>query len=152
MKKTILYRLFGFGSIPKKVRPILEEEGLVVSDEGVRGWFVTKNVHGPGKRYIHRSEGFSGCLVITKKRIICFTYWKPQINIPVDDPKLSALQVDVLNEQTLSISFESSLFRVGWQGLIELRFNTEKAQQFHDVLISLGAQKGAPADAADHCR
>ncbi len=74
------------------------------------------------------------------------------MNIPVDDPKLSALQVDVPNEQTLSISFESFFFRVGWQGLVELRFNTEKAQQFHDVLISLGAQKGAPADAADHCR
>jgi hypothetical protein len=28
MKKTILYRLFGGGSVPKKLLPVLEQEGV----------------------------------------------------------------------------------------------------------------------------
>ncbi len=147
MKKTILYRLFRFGAIPKKLRPILENEGIVIFDEGMGGWFITKNVKGPGKRYRCRAEGFSGCLVITKKRIICFTYWKRQINISVEDPKLSKLYVNVPRWQTLSISFESSVFLDGWEGVIEFRFNTDKALKFQEVLRSLGAKDGKPVDA-----
>ena len=95
MKKTILYRLFKIGGIPKKIGPVLAAEGIEVSDEGIGGWFVTKNVKGPGKRYINRTEGFSGCLVVTGKRIVCFTYGKRQINISVEDPKMSEVFVNV---------------------------------------------------------
>ena len=143
MKKTILYRLFGLGAIPGKLRPILELESIVVLDEGIGGWFLTKNVRGPGKRFLRRSEGFSGCLAVTEKRVVCFTNWKRQINISVEDPKIAHLYVGVPAEDILSISFESSVFREGWEGVIEFRFKTEKAMQFSDVLRSVGAQQGA---------
>ncbi|MDZ7830304.1 MAG: hypothetical protein U5L07_00975 [Desulfobacterales bacterium] len=146
MKKTVLHRLFGIGSIPKKLRPVLENEGIVVFDEGIGGWFVTKHVNGPGKRYRHRTEGFSGCLVITKVRAVCYTYGKRQINISVKDPKIANLYVDMPEEQTLSLSFESSNFREGWEGVIEFRFNTDKALLFRDAFIAIGAQ-GTSADA-----
>lgn len=132
------------GSIPSKIGPILEQEGIVLFDEGMGGWFIARHVKGPGKRYMHRREGFSGCLVITKKRIICYTYWKRQINISVDDPRLSKLYVGVSDQHKLSVSFESSLFRDGWEGVIDYRFKTDKAVQFQDALISLGVQKGFP--------
>lgn len=147
MKKSILYRLFRLGAIPVKVRPILEAEGIVVADEGMGGWFITRNVKGPGKRYLHRSEGFSGCLVITKKRIICYTFWKRQINIAVDDPKLSQMYVAVPGKNRLCLSFESSVFREGWQGEIEYRFRTEKAQRFQDLLLALGVRQRTPEEA-----
>ena len=142
MKKTILYRLFGLGAIPRRVRPVLEKEGVLVLDEGMGGWFITRNVKAPGKRYVRRSEGFSGSLAVTKKRIVCFTYWKRQMNISVDDSKLSSLYVNTSNEQTLSISFASSDFRKAWQGVIEFRFTTEKARRFQEVLTTLGARPG----------
>lgn len=147
MKKTILYRLFGFGSIPKKWLPTLQEEGVLVSDEGVSGWLIMKNVRGPGKRYIQRAEGFSGCLVITKKRVLGFTYWKRQINIAIDNPKIYRLIFNCKNNETLSICFESSVFREGWEGEIEFRFKTKKARQFCDSLKSIGAQQVT----ADEC-
>jgi hypothetical protein len=147
MKKTILYRLFGFGSIPKKLLPVLEQEGVVVFDEGMGGWFLTERVNGPGKRCRHRVEGFSGCLAVTKERVVCYTYGKRQINISVDDPKVTNLYVDTPEEQRLFISFESSKFREGWSGVIEFRFNTENALLFRDALVSIGAQQGNAADA-----
>ena len=147
MKKTFLYRLFGLGSVPKKSLTRLEQEGIVVSDEGMGGCFIAKHVNGPGKRYRHRSEGFSGCLVVTKERVICYTYGKRQINIFVEDPKIENLYVDILKEEKLRLSFESSDFREGWNGLIEFRFNTNKAHQFREALIEIGAQQGAAPDA-----
>ncbi|MFO8011391.1 MAG: hypothetical protein R6U89_11390 [Dehalococcoidia bacterium] len=134
MGKTILYRLSGIGGIPKKLRPILESEEIVVSDEGVRGWYITKDFKAPGKRYIHRREGFSGCLVVTRKRIVCYTYRKRQINISVDDPSLSALCVKLLEPDKISLSFEAAVFHKDQRGVIEFQFKTEKAPEFYDVM------------------
>ncbi len=139
--KTILYRLFGFGSVPKQLRPVLEQEGMVVCDEGIGGRLVTKHVDGPGKRYRNRTEGFSGCLVITKERVVCYTYGKRQINISIEDPKIANLYVDTPDKNSLWLSFESSSFREGWDGVIEFRFNTDKALLFRDALIAIGAQQ-----------
>lgn len=146
MKKTILYRLFGVGSIPKKLRPVLEQEQVVVVDEGIGGWFITKHVTGPGKRYRHRTERFSGCLAVTRARVICYTYGKLQINISVEGPEISNLYVDAPTEQQLCLSFESSDFREGWQGVITFRFATDKALLFRKALFAIGAQPGAAAN------
>jgi hypothetical protein len=48
------------------------------------GWFVTKHVDAPDKRYRHRSEGFSGFLAVSKARAVCYTFGKRQINISVE--------------------------------------------------------------------
>ncbi|MFO8050063.1 MAG: hypothetical protein R6U29_13605 [Desulfosudaceae bacterium] len=139
MKKPLSYRLFGLGKIPGKVRPIIESEEVVVADEGMGGWFITRHVNGPGQRYRNRVEGFSGCLVVTKKRILCFTYRKRQINIAVDDAGVSELRVSLPAADRLGLAFESSVFRRGWSGLIEFQFRTDQAPLFYDVLVSLGA-------------
>ena len=142
MRKSIFFRLLGFGGIPRRLRPVLDSEGIVVADEGIPGRFITRDVRAPGKRYRQRSEGFSGFLAVTGKRIVCFSYAKRQINIAVDDPQLGELFICRPQEETLSISFESSLFRDGWSGMIELQFETGKAKQFHEVLLVLGARQG----------
>ena len=142
MSKSLLFRLLRIGAIPGKLRPVLDAEQIVVADEGIGGWLIYKNVKGPGKRFINRAEGFSGCLVVTKKRIVCFTYWKRQINLAVDDPKISQILVDVPKKDILSIFFESSDFRDGWEGAMKFRFKTKKAQEFYDALRSYGATQG----------
>jgi hypothetical protein len=146
MSKSLLFRFLGVGAIPKKLRPVLDAEQIVVADEGIGGWLICKDVKGPKKRFINRAEGFWGCLVVTKKRIVCFTYRKRQINIAIDDPKISKIFVDIPKEELLSISFESSAFRDGWGGIMEFRFKTTKALEFRDVLMSFGAQQGAAPD------
>jgi hypothetical protein len=126
---------------------VLEREGIVILDEGIGGWFVSKRVTGPGKRYHHRIEGFSGCLAVTKTRVVCYTYWRRQINISVEDPRIAHLFVDAPTEEKLYISFESSSFRDGWQGVVEFRFRTEKARLFLEALTAIGATQGTVPDA-----
>ncbi len=147
MKKNFSYRLFKFGAVPRKLLPILEQENIVVSDEGMSGKFITKNVKESGRRYLHRFERFSGCLVITKKRLLCYTFSKRQINISIYDPKILKIFYSVPEDNTLSISFESSVFHNGWSGVIEFQFKTDKTNQFVDELKSIGVRQGTPVKA-----
>ncbi len=142
MKKAISFMLFKLGAIPKRLRATLDLEGILVADEGMRGWIISKNVKGPGRRYIYRARGFSGCLVVTRKRILCFTYWQSQIDIAIDDPRISQIFVDIPREGRLTISFELSVFRDGWAGVIEFRFKTRKAHEFYAAMRSIGVQTG----------
>jgi hypothetical protein len=43
MRKMILYRLFSCGFAAEKLLPVLEQEGGVVLDQGMGGWFVPKH-------------------------------------------------------------------------------------------------------------
>ncbi len=137
MKKTLLYRYFKIGGIPKKLRPVLESEGIVVSDEGIGGWVFLRDFRAPGKRFLHRITGFSGFLVITHRRIIAYAYWKPVINVPVDDPRVSAIKSALLDPEHLELSLESSIFHADWQGRIVLKLNTSKARSFHSAISSI---------------
>jgi len=144
VKKTLTYRWFRLGAIPKAVRPVIESEGIVVADEGMPGWFIARKVKGPRRRFWHRRAGFSGSLVVTSKRILGFAYAKPQINVAVNDPKTAGMFAQVHEPDSLSLSFESSLFNDQWSGVIEFRFRTEKARQFHEALMAVGVQPGSP--------
>ena len=142
MRKTISFRLLGLGAIPAELRPVLASEGILVADEGMRGWIVSKNVKGPGRRYIYRVRGFSGCLVVTEKRIVCCTYRSRWIDIPVDDPRISLVSVDVPRTGKLAVSLDASAFRDGWSGTMEFRFRTEKAREFYEAMVSIGCITG----------
>jgi len=146
MGKSIFYRVFKLGSIPKELRSVLETEGIVVSDEGIGGWYVTKNLKTSGRRSKYRKEGFSGFLVITKTRVLAYTFKKRQINIAVDDPNISELYAEFISSEKLTLSFETSSFHDDWQGVVELRFNTPKAQEFYDALLDVGIQPGTVSD------
>ena len=146
MKKSILCRLFRLGLVPKRLLSVFDEEGIVVIDEGICGRFVTENVDGPGKRYRARLERFCGFLVITKLRVVCYSFRKRQINISVDDKKINDLYVESPAEQELRLSFESSDYREGWRGIIEFQFYTDKALLFREALVENGAQQGTARD------
>lgn len=139
--KTILYRLLKLGAVPGELLPVLEQEGIVEFDEGMTGRFVCRHVDAPKKRYRNRSEGFYGCLVLTKQRLLLCTFSRRQINISLDDDRISQLYIEQPQAGVLSISFESSVFREGWQGVIEFTLKTEKAGYFLDALLSIGAQQ-----------
>jgi hypothetical protein len=137
LRKTILYRLFKIGGIPKKIRPDLESEGIVVSDEGIAGRVIMKNFRSRGKLFKYRMTGISGCLVITKKRVVAYAYWNCIVNVPVNDVRLSEIKKKLNGPGQIELSFESSAFTPGWKGQIIIRFNTPKAGEFYSVFNSL---------------
>ena len=62
-------------------------------------------------------------------------------------PVCKALAEKRICKEQLHLSFESSDFREGWQGVIVFRFTTDKALSFQKALIAIGAQQGIAAEA-----
>lgn len=135
MKKSLFYRFFGLGKIPKPLRRTLEAERIEVSDEGIGGWIVYKNFKAPGKRFYRRMKGFAGFLVVTRKRVIAYAFRSRMMNIPLDDPKLEAVSITLPNPERIEFSFESSVFHPDRSGEVTLRFNTSQAETFYDILM-----------------
>jgi hypothetical protein len=130
MGKTLFHRLFGFGKIPKALLPVLQQEGIILLDEGIGGSITFRNFRAPGKRYGLRRSWFTGSIVVTEKRFAAFQYSKPVINVPLDPEWLKMLDCSLKSEETLCVSFDPSHFHEGWSGSIECRFSTPKAQLF----------------------
>ena len=142
MKKNLLYRLFGVGAIAEKYRSGLEQEDIVVADEGIGGSLTMRNVKGPSRRYSYKKTLFTGWLVVTKKRVVCYAFGFRQIDIPVSDARIAQLHVENPNENILTISFEASTFRPNWSGHMQFKFKTDKAADFNKTLEDIGATPG----------
>lgn len=142
MAKALLYQLFKTGSIPENLWASLQQENIVVVDEGLRGTWFSKDFKSPTRRSLYSSRGFIGFLVITRKRIAAYAFGKPQVNLPVDDPRVTDLHSELMGEDRIYISFETAHFHSDWKGVVELRYQTEKARTFHDSLLHLGVKQG----------
>jgi hypothetical protein len=145
MKKPILYRLFKVGRIPKQLQPVIESEGIVVSDEGISGWMLMKDFKAPGKRFKRRIDGFTGFLAVTQKRIISYLYGKPILDLPIKDPRITAITATLVKANQIELAFESSIFQNNWSGLINLRYNTAKAQEFYNTIQKI-VRDNSPAE------
>ena len=131
MSKTLLHRLFGFGGVPEAMKPILEQEGIVLLDEGIGGSITFRNFRAPGKRYSYRKNWFTGSLVVTELRFAGFAFRRPVINVPLEGPHLDKLDCSLEKEHAvLRVAFDSSDFHEDWSGMIECRFRTPMARQF----------------------
>ncbi|MGM0564319.1 MAG: hypothetical protein ACQES2_08310 [Pseudomonadota bacterium] len=149
MKKSFLYRWFGLGRLPRRLSPLVQTEGLLLLDEGITGWWSTRRINGPLRRYRYRKEGLIGSLVVTRRRFMAYSFSKRQINIGLDDERMSGLAVSAPSPKKLLIEFDASDFHPNWQGQIQWQFNTAKARQFLSILLESGAK---PLASDDHVR
>lgn len=130
MKKTLLYRLFGIGKIPAQYRAALESEGVVLSDEGIKGSVTYRNFRSPGRRSNWKRQWYTASIILTKTRLLAFAYSNQIIDVPLTDERFRRLQFSLENENNLSIAFDASLFHNDWSGTIEYRFKTAQAASF----------------------
>jgi hypothetical protein len=145
MKRTLGWSLFRAGRIPRRWREELEREAPLLADEGLPGRFIAVDVRGPGRIWKHRSEGFSGWLAVSRARFVAYSYRRRQVHIALNDPRITELHVDLLEDDWFALSFQSGRFREDWTGVLELRYRTVKARQIRDALLTAGAQPGSAA-------
>ena len=136
MSKTIFYRLFGIGRLPKRYVSILRREGIVLLEEGIGGTVTLKQFKAPGRRHSWKRSWFTGCLVITEKTFAAFTLFRPLIYVPLADAAhLVALDCTIEKKGVLLITFDASVFNEDSSGIVEYRFKTPLTKQFHDRLV-----------------
>lgn len=132
MSKTLLYRMFRLGSIPKDAASHIRQEGIVLQDEGIGGSVTFKKFRAPGKRFNWRRNWFSGSVVLTRKHFLAFGFSKPLIGLALDDEKFKQLKVSIENGATLCVAFEASTFHDDASGGLEVRLSTPLARDFFE--------------------
>ena len=127
MAKSLLYRLFGVGKVPKLLNDTLRIEGIVVSDEGISGSVTYRDFRAPGKYFSWRKQAFVGSIVVTNVRLVALMYSNFAVNVPFSDERIRRLQISVEGSDRLLIVFDPSVFHENWSGTIEYRFRTPRA-------------------------
>ena len=134
MGRTLLYRLFGLGKVPKRILPNLEQEGIVLLDEGISGSVTFRNFRAPGRRHSWRRSWFTGSLVLTRRRFAAFAFSRPIINVPLSNNRINGLRCSLKGETKLLVQCDASAFHEGWVGSMEYRFSTIQARLFFERL------------------
>jgi hypothetical protein len=137
MKKTLLHRLFGLGKIPEAYRAALTSEGVLLSDEGVKGSVTYRNFRSPQRYASWKRQWYTASIALTKTRLAAFSYSSPIIDVSITDARFRRMQFSLEDATTLLVSFDASLFHHDWSGTIDYRFQTPHAQAFLDKLGEL---------------
>lgn len=127
-RPTWLFRVFGIGSLPKAMVPILDAEGIRIQEQGLSGSVTFRKFKAPGRRYGYRRSWFIGALVVTELRIAGFAFGKPVINLPLEPARLELIDARLEKDgNVLCVAFDASVFHDDASGHVECRFRTENA-------------------------
>lgn len=129
MTKSLLYRLFGIGKIPPKLRADLEREGIIALDEGIPGSATYRNLRRPGRYSAWRRQWYTACIALTRVRLVALRYGSAIIDVPLTDGRIRSLRFSLGDDgAVLAVAFDANLFHADWSGSIEYRFRTPYAQ------------------------
>ena len=136
MSKSILYRLFGAGRMPDEQLRLLQAEGELLREEGLRTSITYRNYRAPWQRCKWRRKWFVGSIMLTPKRIAAFAGKKRVVHIEYDDPRMETMEFSAESNQRLLVSFEASVFNADHSGTIELCFSTPEAERIVEIIAS----------------
>jgi hypothetical protein len=134
MTKTLLYRLFGVGKIPASLAAQLKGEGILLSDEGIKGSVTYIDFRAPGKYSNWRRQWYTTAIALTEVRLVALRNSQTIINVPLTDERIRSMRFSLEKSDTLLVAFDAALFHQDWSGTIEYRFRTEQAQAILDKL------------------
>jgi hypothetical protein len=134
MTKTLLYRLFGVGKIPDNLAAQLKGEGILLSDEGIKGSVTYIDFRAPGRASNWRRQWYTTAIALTEVRLVALRNSQTIINVPLTDERIRSMRFSLEKSDTLLVTFNAALFHPDWSGTIEYRFRTEQAQAILDKL------------------
>ncbi len=110
MTKTLFFRLFGLGRVPRPFRERLSAEGILHEEEGIRVTTTLRRFKAPWCYALHKKSSCSGSFVVTAHRRIAFGRSRTTINIPFVRPSFYKLRIEfespahTLREQGVSLT------------------------------------------------
>lgn len=137
MAKTLLFRLFGIGKLPAALVAEFTSEGIVFSDMGIRATVTYKNFRGGGRISNWKRQWFAAAIIVTKERLVAYRLRERIIDVSLDDPRLTEMELTIEEPETLAVCFDANLFQPDWKGRIEYRFSTPVAVEIAQHLYKL---------------
>ena len=130
MKKTLLYKLFGIGKMPGREASEIEQEGVILFDEGFKGTKTYINFRAPWRYSNWKRQWSTASIALTNARLLAFQYALKEIDVPLSDARFGELKFSVEEDGALLVAFDASLFHDDTTGNLEYRFYTPLAQNF----------------------
>jgi len=148
-RKTIGYRLFRLGRVPRGVRPRLEAEGVRLLDEGIRVDLSLRGYRAPGRFFGYRRQLLSGSIVLTSARLAGYVWWGTLFDVPLGDPRLAKLDLSIPRRSLLQVAFDAADFGERRSGRVLCRFRTETAEAFvASIATNLRQREAEPPTSA----
>jgi len=143
MEKSILYRWFGFGKIPKRYNSDMQKEGVLLQDEGLAIVLRYRNFRAPYVYYGKRISLVMGSIVLSKSSFACFrgNIIPPIFHVPVTSKSFQAFDFSLDEKARLHIVIDAPTFKEGWKGTIDCRIPCENAEEFLQALTAIKSQK-----------
>ncbi|MFA5995556.1 MAG: hypothetical protein WCW27_01190 [Patescibacteria group bacterium] len=129
MPKSLLYKFFGLGKMPEKIKQTLINDQLIYLEEGVSFSIKYTDYQAPGRRFYHKKSWWVAALGFSNNFFVVSTQRKILINMAIKDKKFSQLKF-YQDQATLLIKFNSAVFNNTTSGEIELRFRVENINPF----------------------
>jgi len=124
MSKTLFYRLFKAGEVPKKLLPMIEREGILFQEEGIGSVIHFRKFRAPGKYYGHKVNWGSGSIVLTKEHLLAFRYSTSTIGLAWSDVKTRGLACYVDQQARLCFAYDAANFNEKWSGNVEVKYSS----------------------------
>ena len=136
MAKSIFYRLFGLGKIPRRYRSVIEKEGVILQDEGLAIVVRYRNFRAPNAYYGRRVSLVLGSVVLTQHSFACFrgNIIPPVFHVAVAHESFKAFDFSLDEKARLRVLIDCPAFQEGWKGTIDCRIPCENAGEFLRVL------------------
>ena len=133
MSKTLLYRLFRIGALPKSKRAGLESEGLQCLDEGIPLTISWRRYREPGRYIAQRCQSLTGALALSQRRLVLSAASRTVLDINLEDPVSHRLTVAQPTSETLSLSLKAEDFQPNCSGQITYLLSTSRAAAFIEL-------------------
>jgi hypothetical protein len=132
--KSLLYRFFGIGKIPDQLAAQLKSEGILISDEGIKGSVTYLNFRSPVRYANWKRQWYTASIALTETRLVGLRFSQLIIDVPLADERIRQMTFSLETNGTFLVAFDASLFHQDWSGNVEYRFRTEYGQAFLDKL------------------
>lgn len=116
----------GLGGLPDEADVLIRPELRKIVAQNLSCDITLRNFRAPRLFCLWKQKWFAGSIALSDDKIIAFRWKRRLINTRFDDPRFTGLQFSV-EDDTLSIAHDASLFRSDWSGSIEHRFRTPDA-------------------------
>jgi len=125
MAKSLLYRFFGVGKFPNYLAAQLRAEGVLISDEGIKGSVTYLNFRSPVRYANWKRQWYTASIALTETRVLGLRFSQLIVNVPLADERIRKMDFSVEANGTFLVAFDASLFHQDWSGRIEYRFRTD---------------------------
>ncbi len=146
--KSLWFRLFGVGRLPRRWREACASEGVVLLEEGLALRVGLRHFRAPGRYSSGRVSYGAGALLLTERRLLITLFWRKVVDLPRQAAWLGRLSVGLDEQGRLLLAFHAEAFSTRQRGEVALRLTSEHAAWLLAELRAQGARAWGEGDGA----